>query len=98
MSSDNAPSPFGSRIATAFYNHVVVTLVRNWRLSGAVERFLESWEKIMSDMNEGPTKTCHSTVVRLARGQVRAWRTWLKLRYKNNRYDSKPKQTEEVTK
>lgn len=35
------------------------------------------WGSKIEQMEDGPTRRCHEQLIRLAKGQIKAWRLWL---------------------
>ncbi len=52
-------------------------ILRNRALIAAVMETIRQWETLVAEMEDGPTKECHEQLIRLAKGQVKAWRFWL---------------------
>jgi len=75
-------SPPSNRLASAVGTLLVdlasaLHLQYNRRLVMALRVFLEAWGQIVERLDDGPTKKCHLQLIRLAKGQVKAWRLWL---------------------
>lgn len=51
--------------------------VKSYRSVKIVRDLIDLWEHEVESMDEGPTREAHEQIVRLAKGQLKAWRYWL---------------------